>query len=107
MRQTAPRRLRTTAALSNRVAPGTVFAACHFPEDGVNTLLSSSADLNTRCPDYKMLAVGGACSRSRFAVQPKAQVQAFPHRPHAQCPDASLARRLRCILETGCTTGSC
>jgi len=46
-----------TVHLSQRVAPGTVFTTFHFPEDGVNTLLSSSSDLITRCPEYKVLAV--------------------------------------------------
>jgi predicted molibdopterin-dependent oxidoreductase YjgC len=46
-----------TVRLSQRVAPGTVFTTFHFPEDGVNMLLSSSADLITRCPEYKVLAV--------------------------------------------------
>jgi predicted molibdopterin-dependent oxidoreductase YjgC len=46
-----------TVRLSRRVAPGTVFTTFHFPADGVNTLLSSSSDLITRCPEYKVLAV--------------------------------------------------
>ncbi|HET9495141.1 MAG TPA: formate dehydrogenase subunit alpha, partial [Chloroflexia bacterium] len=43
--------------VSERVAPGTAFTSFHFPEDNVNTLLSSSADVITRCPEYKVLAV--------------------------------------------------
>jgi formate dehydrogenase major subunit len=43
--------------VSERVARGTVFTTFHFPEDSVNSLLSSSSDLLTRCPEYKVLAV--------------------------------------------------
>jgi predicted molibdopterin-dependent oxidoreductase YjgC len=46
-----------TLRVSERVAPGTAFTSFHFPEDNVNTLLSSSADVITRCPEYKVLAV--------------------------------------------------
>jgi predicted molibdopterin-dependent oxidoreductase YjgC len=43
--------------VTDRVAPGSVFTTFHFPESGVNTLLSSSSDVLTRCPEYKVLAV--------------------------------------------------
>jgi formate dehydrogenase major subunit len=43
--------------LSERVARGTVFTTFHFPNRPVNSLFSSSSDLLTRCPEYKVLAV--------------------------------------------------
>jgi formate dehydrogenase major subunit len=46
-----------TVRVSELVAPGTAFTSFHFPEDQVNTLLSSSSDIITRCPEYKVLAV--------------------------------------------------
>lgn len=49
--------VRFTAQVSERVAPGTVFTTFHFPETPVNLLLSSSSDVITKCPEYKVLAV--------------------------------------------------
>ena len=46
-----------TVQVTERVARGTVFTSFHFPENAVNALLSSSSDLITRCPEYKVLAV--------------------------------------------------
>lgn len=44
-------------AISDRVVPGQVFADFHFPETNLNTLLSSSADEASRCPEYKVSTV--------------------------------------------------
>ncbi|MFI5378448.1 MAG: formate dehydrogenase subunit alpha [Tepidisphaerales bacterium] len=49
--------VRLTVRLSGRVARGTLFTSFHFPQAAVNTLLSSSSDSLTRCPEYKVLAV--------------------------------------------------
>jgi predicted molibdopterin-dependent oxidoreductase YjgC len=46
-----------TVRVSERVAHGIMFTSFHFPEDSVNALTSSSSDLLTRCPEYKVLAV--------------------------------------------------
>jgi formate dehydrogenase alpha subunit len=43
--------------VSERVAPGQLFADFHFPETNLNTLLSSSADEASRCPEYKVSTV--------------------------------------------------
>ena len=43
--------------VSARVAPGQLFASFHFPENNLNTLLSSSADEASRCPEYKVSTV--------------------------------------------------
>lgn len=43
--------------VSARVAPGQLFASFHFPESNLNTLLSSSADEASKCPEYKVSTV--------------------------------------------------
>ncbi|MCL4504805.1 MAG: formate dehydrogenase subunit alpha [Chloroflexi bacterium] len=43
--------------VSERVNRGTVFTSFHFPETRINSLMSSSSDVLTRCPEYKMLTV--------------------------------------------------
>ncbi|GAA3047301.1 formate dehydrogenase subunit alpha [Streptomyces roseofulvus] len=50
-------RARLTARVGPDVAPGQVFCAFHFPEDGVNALVSRNADTVTSCPEYKVTAV--------------------------------------------------
>jgi formate dehydrogenase major subunit len=45
------------AKVSERVAPGQLFADFHFPETNLNTLLSSSADEASKCPEYKVSTV--------------------------------------------------
>jgi formate dehydrogenase major subunit len=39
------------------VSPGQLFASFHFPETNLNTLLSSSADEASKCPEYKVSTV--------------------------------------------------
>ncbi len=43
--------------LSDRVAPGQVFTTFHYAETDVNRLLSSSADVLSKCPEYKVSTV--------------------------------------------------
>jgi formate dehydrogenase major subunit len=43
--------------LSEDVRVGNLFTTFHFPEVGVNSVLSSSADHLTKCPEYKVQAV--------------------------------------------------
>jgi predicted molibdopterin-dependent oxidoreductase YjgC len=43
--------------LTERIEPGHVFTAFHFPEIRTNLLIGSSADVNTSCPEYKVIAV--------------------------------------------------
>ena len=43
--------------------PGHVFTTFHFPEQRTNLLVGQSSDVNTSCPEYKVIAV---------AVQPVA-----------------------------------
>lgn len=43
--------------LSERVQPGQLFTSFHFPASDVNSLLSSSSDDQSRCPEYKVSVV--------------------------------------------------
>ncbi len=43
--------------VTERVAPGELFMAFHFPEAGANTLTSHASDEFTSCPEYKVTAV--------------------------------------------------
>ncbi|MCW3012930.1 MAG: formate dehydrogenase, alpha subunit [Solirubrobacterales bacterium] len=57
------------ARLTERIEPGHVFTAFHFPEIRTNLLVGASADVNTSCPEYKVIAV---------AVQPVADRAGVP-----------------------------
>jgi formate dehydrogenase major subunit len=50
-------RIETIAQVTDRIEPGHVFTAFHFPEVRTNLLVGSSADINTSCPEYKVVAV--------------------------------------------------
>ena len=53
-----PRARRACAAEpTERVAPGEVFMAFHFPEALANALTSDATDEVTDCPEYKVTAV--------------------------------------------------
>ncbi len=43
--------------VTERIDPGHVFTAFHFPEVRTNLLVGPSADVNTSCPEYKVIAV--------------------------------------------------
>jgi predicted molibdopterin-dependent oxidoreductase YjgC len=45
------------AQITRSTKPGTVFMTFHFPETRTNILLSSAADPETGCPEYKVSAV--------------------------------------------------
>jgi formate dehydrogenase major subunit len=45
------------AQVTERIAPGHVFTSFHFPEARINLLVGQSADVNTSCPEYKVVAV--------------------------------------------------
>ncbi len=61
-------RIETEARVTDRIEPGHVFTAFHFPEVRTNLLIGSSADVNTSCPEYKVVAVD---------VRPMAEEPAF------------------------------
>ena len=50
-------RIEVEARVTERIEPGHVFTAFHFPEVRTNLLVGSSADVNTSCPEYKVVAV--------------------------------------------------
>jgi formate dehydrogenase major subunit len=50
-------RTEITAQVTERIEPGHVFTTFHFPETRTNLLIGSSADVNTSCPEYKVIAV--------------------------------------------------
>ncbi len=50
-------RIETDVRVTERIEPGNVFTAFHFPEIRTNLLVGDSADVNTSCPEYKVVAV--------------------------------------------------
>jgi formate dehydrogenase major subunit len=50
-------RIEIEAKITDRIERGHVFTAFHFPEVRTNLLIGSSADVNTSCPEYKVVAV--------------------------------------------------
>jgi formate dehydrogenase major subunit len=45
------------ARITERIVPGHVFTTFHFPEQRTNLLVGQSSDVNTSCPEYKVIAV--------------------------------------------------
>ncbi len=45
------------ARVTERIEPGHVFTTFHFPETRTNLLIGQSSDVNTSCPEYKVIAV--------------------------------------------------
>jgi formate dehydrogenase major subunit len=45
------------AKITDRIERGHVFTTFHFPETRTNLLIGQSADVNTSCPEYKVVAV--------------------------------------------------
>jgi formate dehydrogenase major subunit len=45
------------ARITDRIERGHVFTTFHFPETRTNLLIGQSADVNTSCPEYKVVAV--------------------------------------------------
>jgi formate dehydrogenase alpha subunit len=50
-------RTEITAQVTDRIEPGHVFTTFHFPETRTNLLIGNSHDVNTSCPEYKVIAV--------------------------------------------------
>jgi formate dehydrogenase major subunit len=50
-------RIELAAAVTVRIEPGHVFTTFHFPQTRTNLLVGQSADVNTSCPEYKVVAV--------------------------------------------------
>jgi formate dehydrogenase major subunit len=49
--------IRLPVEVTSRIEPGHVFTTFHFPECRINLLVGSSSDVNTSCPEYKVIAV--------------------------------------------------
>jgi len=62
--------------VTERIEPGHVFTAFHFPEVRTNLLIGPSADVNTSCPEYKVVAV--SVEPAGAAAQPPPRVAAEP-----------------------------
>jgi formate dehydrogenase major subunit len=63
-------RIELEARVTGRIEPGHVFTAFHFPEVRTNLLVGSSADVNTSCPEYKVIAVDVRPMSERAAFAP-------------------------------------
>jgi formate dehydrogenase major subunit len=50
-------RIEITAKVTDRIERGHVFTTFHFPETRTNLLVGASSDVNTSCPEYKVIAV--------------------------------------------------
>jgi formate dehydrogenase major subunit len=50
-------RIELDAQVTDRIEPGHVFTTFHFPETRTNLLVGQSSDVNTSCPEYKVIAV--------------------------------------------------
>ena len=50
-------RIEIQAEVTERIEPGHVFTTFHFPETRTNLLVGASHDVNTSCPEYKVIAV--------------------------------------------------
>jgi formate dehydrogenase major subunit len=50
-------RTEITAQVTDRIEKGHVFTTFHFPETRTNLLVGASMDVNTSCPEYKVIAV--------------------------------------------------
>jgi predicted molibdopterin-dependent oxidoreductase YjgC len=61
--------------ITGRIEPGHVFTAFHFPEVRTNLLIGPSADVNTSCPEYKVVAVAIERAADRMP-QPQAAAHA-------------------------------
>ena len=50
-------RIELPASVTDKIDAGHVFTAFHFPEVRTNLLVGAVADVNTSCPEYKVVAV--------------------------------------------------
>jgi formate dehydrogenase major subunit len=59
------------ARITERIVPGHVFTTFHFPEQRTNLLVGQSSDVNTSCPEYKVIAV--SIEPVKIADDPRAE----------------------------------
>ncbi len=50
-------RVELPVQITERIEPGHVFTAFHFPDVRTNLLVGQASDVNTSCPEYKVVAV--------------------------------------------------
>ena len=63
-------RVELFSQVTDRIEPGHVFTSFHFPEARTNLLVGASADVNTSCPEYKVVAVDVRPMPERRATTP-------------------------------------
>jgi formate dehydrogenase major subunit len=72
--------IQLAADVTDRVNPGQLFMAFHFPDAAANELTSACVDEVTGCPEYKLTAV-----RVRSVMPPKSRAASEPlPSPHAR-----------------------
>ncbi len=71
-------RIDVEAKVTERIEPGHVFTAFHFPEVRTNLLIGSSSDVNTSCPEYKVVAVDVRPVAEAPAYTPQVAEPALP-----------------------------
>jgi formate dehydrogenase major subunit len=69
---------------SERVRPGELFTSFHFPVTDVNSLLSSSADESSKCPEYKVSTVRVEAAETHESVQEGAALRPVHSRIRAR-----------------------
>ena len=53
--------------ITDRIVEGHVFTTFHFPEIRTNLLVGQSADVNTSCPEYKVIPVTVSLAATRMS----------------------------------------
>ena len=71
-------RIELAVRITERIEPGHVFTAFHFPEVRTNLLVGSSSDVNTSCPEYKVVAVAVEPVRSVSGRREPAELSTAP-----------------------------
>lgn len=64
--------------VTDRIEAGHVFTVFHFPEVRTNLLIGQSADVNTSCPEYKVVAVAVEPVARRAGSEPAATSRREP-----------------------------
>jgi formate dehydrogenase major subunit len=64
--------------VTDRIEKGHVFTAFHFPEVRTNLLIGQSSDVNTSCPEYKVVAVSVEPVGAKAPAVPQAEREPAP-----------------------------
>ena len=92
-------RIEITAQVTDRIEPGHVFTTFHFPETRTNLLVGASADVNTSCPEYKVIAVDVRPIARGAATMTAARSLSADERPHGRAPSSTTASRDEVAVE--------